>query len=346
MSHEAAPFEVRRILVCQQRQIGDVLLATPALELLKKRFPDAELALFTEEKCAPLLRGNPHIDTFLLPDKKASFFTQIRWYRKVTAGKWDLAVDFQQLPRCRMMVRFSQARIRLSFSSPWYRPFLYTHTLPLQTGYAAASKVSLLAPLGITWHGERPRIYLTEEERASARRLLTELGLQPGQRLVCVDSTHRRSTKRWPWYAQLIDRLAEARPELRFLLLRGPGEDEEVRALAQACHMPERIFLPEPLPDLRTSAACMAEAALHVGNCSAPRHMAAALGIPSLVIPGASGPEWTCPEPRHVELRPELPCNPCSRIECSDLRCLTQVTPEAATSAALRLLETDFSKCL
>ena len=29
----------RRILVCQQRQLGDVLLATPAMELLKKRFP-------------------------------------------------------------------------------------------------------------------------------------------------------------------------------------------------------------------------------------------------------------------------------------------------------------------
>ena len=58
------------IQLIQQRQIGDALLAAPALELLKKRFPRADLHLFTEAKCEPLLRGNPHIDKLLLLDRR------------------------------------------------------------------------------------------------------------------------------------------------------------------------------------------------------------------------------------------------------------------------------------
>ena len=96
--------------------------------------------------------------------------------------------------------------------------------------------------------------------------------------------------------------------------------------------------MPEPLPDIRLSAACLAEAALLVGNCSSPRHMAAALNVPSLVIPGASGTAWRYPSPMHAELRPDLPCQPCSKTECDDPQCLLRVTPEDAFALALKLL--------
>lgn len=57
------PESVRRILVCQLRQIGDVLLTTPSLELLARRYPGAEIHVFTEKKCLPMLQGNPHVHT-------------------------------------------------------------------------------------------------------------------------------------------------------------------------------------------------------------------------------------------------------------------------------------------
>lgn len=343
MNSSLTDFRPRRILVCQQRQIGDALLATPSLELLKKRFPEASLHFFTEKKCEPLLRRNPHIDAFQLLDKteQPGLRSQLTWYRQVAMQHYDLVADFQQLPRCRMLVKFSRAKVRLSFPSPWFRPWLYTHTVEPQPGYAAAAKASLLAPLGLAWQGERPRIYLTDDELAAARTLLAKLGFVQGQRLITVDSTHRRASKRWPadCYARTMDLLADARPELRFLLLRGPGEDGEAHALRQACARPERIFLPDALPDLRLSAACIAEAALHIGNCSAPRHMAVAVDTPSIVIPGASGPEWNYPDASmHRELRPVLPCRPCHRVTCARPLCLTQVTPEHVVSTALDML--------
>lgn len=334
----------KRILVCQQRQIGDVLLSTPVFEVLKKRFPDAETHLFTEKKCAPLLRGNPFIDKFHLIDRKDGFFGQLAFYRHVAACRFDLVIDLQQLPRCRMMSLMSRAPVRLSFPANALSSLLYNCLVQPEDGYASQTKVSLLAPLGIRWEGEGPRIFLTEEEKARGRALLADCGFAAGQRLIAVDSTHRRASKRWPAerYARLMRLLAEHDASFRFLLLRGPGEEADIEHLRALCKglglAPETMLVPEPLPDIRLSAACLAEAALLVGNCSSPRHMAAALGVPSLVIPGASGTAWRFPSPLHRELRPDLPCQPCGKTECDDPQCLLRVTPEEALSAALSLL--------
>ena len=227
MAVDLATFSPKRILVCQLRQIGDVVLATPSIELLKRRYPDAEIHLLTEKKCAPLLEHNPHLGKVWALDKKvlSSLPQEIAWYWHVARTGYDLVVDFQQLPRCRWVVAFSGAPVRLSYTPPWYTSLLYTHSSDMLDGYSAMSKASVLRPLGIEWNGERPRVYLTDEEHAFARTLLAQAGLQPEQRLITLDPTHRQPTRRWPLahYAGLVSLLAERDASLRFLPLWGPG---------------------------------------------------------------------------------------------------------------------------
>lgn len=339
-----------RILVCQQRQIGDVLLASPVFEVLKKRFPKAELHIFTEQKCEPLLRHNPYIDVFHLIDKKKGFFQQLAFYRSVASCRFDLVIDLQQLPRCRMMTLASRAPVRLSFPASALSRFIYNRLVTPKDGYASETKISLLEPFGIHWQKEGPRIFLTEEEKTQARKILADCGLSAESRLIVIDSTHRRASKRWPAerFAALMRLLKEKDGAFRFLLLRGPGEEQDIqhlRALCLSLGLNEAdLLIPQPVPEIRLSAACMAEAELLIGNCSSPRHMAAALNVPSLVIPGASGTAWKYPSPMHRELRPDLPCQPCSKTQCDDPQCLLRVTPEDALVVALELLQEDSRK--
>lgn len=340
------PASVRRILVCQLRQIGDVLLATPSLELLHRRFPHAELHVLTERKCAPVLAGNPAVHTVWTIDKKVleSVVGEVAFYRRVARSGFDVVVDFQQLPRCRWVVAMSRARVRLSYLPAWYNRWLFTHWVRPRDGYAAMAKASVLEPLGVRWNGERPRLYLDDAERAAARALLASLGLAPGQRLVTVDPTHRRATRRWPagHYGRLLSLAAASDPLLRFMPLCGPGEEADVRAVVAACHCPERVLLPERVLSLREMAACMAEAALHVGNCSAPCHIAVAVGTPTFVVRGATSRSWSFPGPEHFHMALGLDCQPCNRNECTHpdpLACLVRLTPEAVCRDMLRHLD-------
>ena len=132
--------------------------------------------------------------------------------------------------------------------------------------------------------------------------------------------------------------LAESDPSLRFMLLRGPGEDSELAWLRDNCPVADRFIIPAAVPGIRISAACISLAALHIGNGSSPQHMAVALDTPSLIIPGPEGPWWTYPGPMHDELAPDIPCRPCHKTECQNMRCMTEITPEMVFRRACELL--------
>ncbi|MGE4296785.1 MAG: glycosyltransferase family 9 protein [Desulfovibrionaceae bacterium] len=342
---------VRKILLCQLRQIGDVLLATPAARMLAERFPGAEIHFLTEKKCAQVLEHNPHIHTVWTIDKKAfggpfGLLREVAWYWRVARQGFDIVVDFQQLPRCRWVVAFSGAPLRLSYKGPWYTRWLFTHASDPVHGYSALTKASSLGPLGLAWQGERPLMVITDKEKAWARQWLAARGIGLEHRLVTVDPSHRRATRRWPAssYGRLIAAAAAADPSLRFLVLWGPGEEGDARAVAQAAGLGARCVVPDACISLRQLAACVDAAALHVGNCSAPRHMAVAVGTPSLVVLGATSQAWTFPSDRypgvaHKALALGLDCQPCNRNDCPrDLACLTGLAPERVLEEMLAML--------
>jgi len=334
----------RKILVCQQRQIGDVLLATPAVRLLRQAYPQAELHFLTEKKCAPVLQHNPDIDTIWQIDKKqlGSMGKQLAFYRHVAGQGFDLVVDFQQLPRLLWVVLFSRAPVRLSYTPPWQRRLLYTHWADPLPGYAAQTKASILRPLGMEWRGEKPRIHLTDDELRWAGEWLREQGLGHDELLVTMDPSHRRITRLWPaeHFARLMDLAADRDARLRFLLLFGPGEEPVVQELAGLVRHKEALLPMGRMLSLREMAAVMSRARLHVGNCSAPRHFAVAVGTPTLIIHGSTGDEWRCPSPEHRTVALGLPCQPCHKNECrpGTRQCLVELTAEQVLPALFEQL--------
>lgn len=330
----------KQILVCQLRQIGDVLLATPSIQLLKQRFPEAKIDVLTEKKCAPVLENNPHVNRIWAIDKDAlkSPFAAFRWYAKVGRSGYDLILDCQQLPRCRYVIMFSKAPVKLTFTPPWYNKPFYTHWVDPIHGYAAKQKASTLRALGIHWDGELPKLYLSKNETHWATEFIAKQDMKPN-RFVTIDPSHRRITRKWPerHFAGLIRLLLDKHPELKFFILHGPGEKpvaDEVAKLAGS-----NAIVPDTMLTLRQMAAVQAQAALHVGNCSAPRHFAVAVDTPSLVIHGATGFGWCPPSERHSSVRKDLPCFSCNKNNCKTLECLNDYHPEECLDEALRLLQ-------
>lgn len=329
----------RKILVCQLKQIGDVLLATPSIRLLKERFPEAEIHVLTEKKCAAVLENNPHVGRVWTIDKPAlkNPFKAFKWYAKVGRTDYDLIVDFQQLPRARYCLMFSKAPVKLTFTPPWYNKPFYTHWIKVIHGYAAKQKASILRMLDIHWDGELPRLYLSDAERAWADGFLAAQGLEPDN-FVTVDPSHRRITRKWPerHFAGLIKLLRERHPALKAFILYGPGELPVARKVAELAG--DGAVISEEMLTLRQMAAVQAQAALHVGNCSAPRHFAVAVDTPSLAIHGATGFGWCPKTERHASVDKGLPCRSCNKNSCETRECLETFLPEECLDEALRLL--------
>ncbi|MFW5734618.1 MAG: glycosyltransferase family 9 protein [Oceanidesulfovibrio sp.] len=353
------PSIVSRILVCQLSRLGDVLLATPAIECLARSYPDAEVHVLTDTRAVPLLEGNPHIAA-IHAARNAEMAGPLRAWRiamRLTREhRFDVVVDFQQTMLTRITSLLSGASMRIADKRAFYlRPF-YTHTLVRRHGYAARSKIDLLEPLGIEWGGERPRIYLNDVDRTRAGSVLSELfpGL-PKSMLVTLDSTQQRVCRCWPadHFARLLARVARDHADIAFLPLYGPGEAahvEEVRRKAvEQGVAPERIRMASEAMDLRTTAACIEGAGMHVGNCSLPRHLAVAVGTPTLVVLGPTDEaSWTFPwrerggKP-HETARAQMACAPCavagSRGDCGEPRCMEALDVDSVAELLGRMLE-------
>jgi len=330
------PATPKRILFCQLRQIGDVIISTICIEMLANAFPEAEIHFLTEQKCTPILENNPHIAKVWSVDKTklSNLLRGIAFYRKVASNDFDLVVNCQHLPRCTWVVMFSRAKRKLALNAPWNTRWLYTNNTSISTpSYAGMFKSKVLKPLGLAWKQERPKIYLTDNERATARNFFHRLGSADAP-VISVGSTHHDAARRWPakHYAALLDAFGAIRPDLRFFLAYGPGEKADAEAVRALSKYPERLLLPEEATGLRHLAACIERCIMHIGNCSAPRHMAVALGVPSLAFVGASSLSWTFPSPEHVAVSPRMKNSLLPEaIKYTDaLDCMDKLTPELA----------------
>lgn len=334
--------DIKKILLFQQRQIGDVVTATPMVTMLHEAFPHAELHFMTEKKCAPILENNPYIHTIWALDKGAlkGVWKTWQWYRTIANENFDLVIDCQQLPRTRLLTFLTGAPIRLTMARRWYNTWAYTCMYPQKDGYAAISKASILEALGIAWNGQRPRMFLRTSERHEAQALFRELGITAEHRLITLDPTHKHKNRAWAakHYARFVDMVYEADNSVRFLAFWGPGEEHVVQELVSMCQHQEAIRIIPRLLSLRVVAACIEAASMHVGNCSAPRHMAVALDTPSFAILGAGRRSWTYPSPEHLAVSAGLACQPCRGTDCpqGDFRCVKDFAPEIVYEAFVK----------
>jgi ADP-heptose:LPS heptosyltransferase len=170
---------------------------------------------------------------------------------------------------------------------------------------------------------------------------LYEHGLKPGSRYAVIQPTSKFFTKEWTHagFAEIAAYLAKEHG-FQVLLSGGPGEEVKLRRVAALC--PEDVLV--------CSGVSVAEllwvlrgARLFVGNDSGPTHLAAALGVPTVVLFGSSDAEvwfpWNAPFQR---VQNSFDCNPCPGYRClvyDEPKCILSITVsqvKASVDAALR----------
>src|SRR5512146_2957181 len=101
---------MKKILFIKLSAIGDVVQTLPALEAIKKTFPDSEIDWVVEEAAAGILSGHSLVRRLLISRRKdwvrmllrpSSFregFREIRGFlRELRSVRYDIAIDFQGL---------------------------------------------------------------------------------------------------------------------------------------------------------------------------------------------------------------------------------------------------------
>ena len=189
---------------------------------------------------------------------------------------------------------------------------------------------------------------VSEDARSWAQNTLRELGLRPGGRLIVVHPGASGPYRVWPpeRYAELLERSKGWSTE--FSCAGAPL----IRKSSMRSAATLRLLLPRLNPGASVDrlGAILEQAALVVSNDSGPRHLAVALGRPSVAfMPRFQDREWKIYDDsrRSIVLQGNTPCSLCSEGVCQDRipsgerfgsECIRMIEVEAALSAVMTML--------
>jgi len=351
MKADLAPCQVRRmkkILLVRFSSIGDIILTTPLVRALGKRFPDARLDYLTKSGFGPLLAGNPHLNRIIGLDGETGFAgLRVLTKRLKAEGGYDLVLDLHGNPRSwyvrgskvgRVNGRARKNRLRrwllINAGMDLYRPA----ALPMAERYFSALDGIVAPPLGPD--GEGAELHLNGADREEAA-LFGERG---GKYLVVAPSA-RWPTKRWP-----ADRFAKAGEVLaekigtRVVLL-GGGEDAELCESVASRMNCETVNAAGRL-SLRGAAALIEGASGFVGNDTGLMHMAGALNTPGVAVFGPTTRHlgfFPYKSPVRVVERNDIGCRPCTKQgqrKCpkKHFACMNEISVEDVVDEAIRAI--------
>lgn len=280
---------VRRIAVLRANGVGDFVVAEPALSALRTAYPDAELTLLGAAHTRPLVEGRPGpCDRYVqvpltrgvrvgdAPDATPEVMEA--WCAGQRARSYDLAVQLHGGGRNSnaLLLRLG-ARHTVGAATPdapkperWvpYTSFQHDTVRWLEVAQAAGAVGGRL----------EPRISVTQDDLVESRAVLP-----PGDApLVAV---HPGATDGRRCYPE--ERLGAVARSLagrgaRVVVLGGPGDADRVQRVVAGFGRPvETVVGGLGLGGL---LGTLRRASLVLGNDSGPRHLAGAVGTPTVAV--------------------------------------------------------------
>ncbi|PKO84454.1 MAG: glycosyl transferase family 9 [Betaproteobacteria bacterium HGW-Betaproteobacteria-11] len=294
-----------RILVTRRDNIGDLVCTTPLLAALRRRWPQAFLAVLASSYNQDVLLGNRDVDrVYVFPKRQ-----QARGKLALLWSRWQLVREIRR-QRFDVIVlanggwRYARqlgARQLLGFrerdNPPDRQPDV---VVPLAAG-AALHEVEKMAALGhalgVTDALGPLCVYPRAEEVARRREELRRSGFDPQRPAVAIHISSRRPQQRWPeqHFIEFIRHLAQERPALQFLLFWSPGAENDPLhpgddARAARILAATRGLAVHPCPTTRVAELIAALSLAERVICAdgGALHVAAGLGKPILCFFGDS----------------------------------------------------------
>ncbi len=257
-----------RVAVVRLRSLGDCVLTTPALDILKRARPDLRIAVVVEDRFRAVFERNPDIETLLRPS-----------WRELRAWSPEFCLNLHGGSASARLTALSGARTRAGFAHfRW--PWLYQVRIPRvqqimgeeRAFHSAEHIASAMFYLGV------PRV---EVPRARLFAATPFAACSNARAYAVIHPVASQPDKTWHAAGFLrAARFLRESLDLDPVFIAGPGEDlgdfREYRTVIGA-----------PLGEIKS---LLSGAALFLGNDSGPAHMAAAFGLPVVAIFGASDP--------------------------------------------------------
>ena len=335
------PDRIQKIMIRTPNWIGDAVMTTPAMAVVRDSFPGARIVLVANPVVSQLFSPHPSCDDVIVYDKKGihkGLAGLVRFSFSLRRESFDLAILFQNAIEAAIIGALAGIPNRTGYRSDG-RGFLLTRGVTLRKEdlrlHHTDYYLGMLQRIGLSASRRELSLYCTEEEKDWAKEQLGN-----GPRVAINPGAAYGSAKRW-----FPERFAEVANSIRrefgmdILLVGGPAEREIGDDIVS--RMPEKPLDMIGRTSVRQMMSLLSQCRLMVTNDSGPMHVAAALGIPVVALFGPTDHTTTSPLSDAVRIvRKDTECAPCLKRVCpTDQRCMTAIDPGDVMVSVRSLLE-------
>lgn len=347
----------RRIAVIKPCCLGDLIMTTPLLEVIRRAYPEGSITYVAGSWSKVIPEHHPAVDRVIdcgaigIPGRYA-LSDYMKFARLLRHYRFDIAFVLDRSPMLTLLPWLAGIPRRIGPDSLG-RGFSLTDRVPVSSLPADLQhQVDIYLSLARAIHLpiDMPRMCFvpTDAERQTALRadrqrlrvaLFAGGGSNPGMEL---------TAKRWPLerYRTLTERLIHDL-DAEIVLIGGDGDIALNRQLRDELNAPAgRIIDLTGKTSIGELAAQLEQCDLFIGNDSSPMHLAAAVSIPVIAIFGPTSPREYGPypldDPQHIALWRNPHDQPCFFLgkmrACENCTCLSSITIEDVWVAVQRLV--------
>lgn len=324
---------MKKILLLRFSSIGDIVLTSPVVRCLHKRYPEAEIHFLCKTKFATILKANPYIDKIYGFDK--DFNTILP---QLKAEAYDVVIDLHKNLRSLRLRKSLDVTSHAFHKANWAKWLMVNFKInQLPKEHIVHRYMATVKPLGVVYDGEGLDYFIPEGQMFNG----ADFGLAPNEPFLAFVIGAAHATKRLP--LEKIKAICSLLPQ-KIVLLGGPAEQEVGAAVTNS--LPKVINSCGKL-GLHQSADAIRQASLVISHDTGMMHIAAALRKKVISVWGNTIPEFGMypfyPEKQSNRGKPallsemievkELSCRPCSKIgfaQCpkSHFKCMEEIDIE------------------
>lgn len=348
------PNGVKKILIMGDMGIGNMIMFTPTLKAIRRRFPSANITLVVRHTgCEEVVRGSSLVDN--IEKTKANIVETFKFLKTVRNKRYDLLINtFIRQNSDLFIGMFGGIKFRVAHSKSygWEGRFDAPYNIKVQMNkneHEIDRHLRLAKACDMQILDDSPVFHISQEDDNYAEEFITQHGIDNGDLLVAIQVTPRNHQ---PWKHWRYDRLAEVCNQLKerygaeIVLLGAPQHKKELATIVG--YMNHKPIVALGKANLKQAAAIVKRCTFTISSDTSLIHISAVVGTPVIAIYGPTDLSRTSPlryGKGHIILRKELACSPCYKLEgedkvlaCSDRRCLDMITSEDVLRCAERLI--------
>ena len=286
---------MKKILVIQQKMIGDVLVSTILCETLCKAYPNSQVDYLIYQNTYPVIEANEkkYNIIFFKEEYRNNKRAFLNFALSLKKEKYDVVIDAYSKLESWIIVGLLNAKIKISFKKG-FSNFLYTHLvnrheIPTSNlGLVIEHRLKLLEPLKISkdLYVTHPTIEVTDSENKRAIDLLKQQNVNLNKPIVMLNILGSGENKTYPleYMAQVIDLVAQNNVQILFNYI--PNQIEKAKKVYNLCneYTKNKIFFNILGNDLRGLIALLNQCDMVIGNDGGTMNMAKALNKATFII--------------------------------------------------------------